>query len=220
MPAEEESIERRSRRSDPDTDRQARSTSRLTEKGHEEMSKAMGKRTVLLLAAIAATLVACSGAALAVTVVDCGSFGQDPLTPQCYGTKQEDDVQGREAADIIFAYGGNDTVDASAGDDLVYSGTGRDSLAGGPDDDDLFGGKGADFLTDYPNSYADQDELRGGGGNDRLDAFDNDYNDTLVCGPGNDDIVVFDLNTLLLKHDEVSATCEHRIPGFKLAPRQ
>ena len=189
----------------------------------------VGKRAVLMLAVVVATLMACSGAALAVTVVDCSSLLQDPLAPLCEGTEQDDDILGRGAEDTILAFGGNDTVhangaddhvDAGVGDDEVYGGAGPDSLAGGPDDDNLFGGKGGDSLTDYPNSYADHDELRGGGGNDRLEAFDNDYNDTLVCGPGNDDIVVFDLNTLLLKHDEISATCEHRIPGFKLVPRQ
>jgi len=165
--------------------------------------------------------------ALAVTVVNCGSLLQDPLTPLCEGTRQADDIRGRNAEDTILAYGGNDTVDAngagahvnaSSGDDEVYGGAGRDTLVGGSDDDVLFGGKGADALKDYSNTYADKDELRGGDGNDSLNARDYDYNDTLVCGPGDDDIAYFDVNKFLLKHDTVSPTCENRFRNIDVFP--
>jgi hypothetical protein len=185
------------------------------EKEHTEMTSRefmnVGKRAILMITAIAATLMACSGVALAVTAIGCGSLLQDPLTPLCEGTNQDDDILGRNASDTILAFAGNDTV---------YGGAGRDSLAGGPGDDGIFGGKGADSLTDDLNFTADKDELRGGGGNDTLDAWDNDYDDTLVCGPGNDDTAYFDLNTTLLKHDEVSPTCENRRPSIKIDPRQ
>jgi Ca2+-binding RTX toxin-like protein len=190
-------------------------------------SKAIGKRTVLLLAAIVTTLMACSGVALAVTVVNCGSLLQDPLTPLCEGTGQDDDIMGRNAGDNILAIGGNDTiranggndsVDASAGNDEVYGGDGRDTLAGGSDDDSLFGGNGADTLADDSDSYADKDKLRGGEGNDSLGAYDNDYNDTLVCGPGKDDTAYFDANKFLMKHDTVSDTCEHTRRNIDVFP--
>lgn len=190
-------------------------------------NEAIGRRTILLLAAIAATLVTCSGAALAVTVVNCGSLLQDPLTPLCEGTGRADDMRGRNAEDTILAYGGNDTVhangaddhvEAGVGGDEVYGDAGRDTLAGGSDDDGLFGGKGADALKDYSNPYADEDELRGGDGNDSLNARDYDYNDTLVCGPGDDDIAYFDANKFLLKHDTVSSSCENRVRNIDVFP--
>ena len=183
-------------------------------------SETTGKRTALLLAAVVTTLMACSGVALAVTVVNCGSLSQDPLTPLCEGTKQTDDIRGRDAGDDILAYGGNDTVhanggadgvDASAGDDEVFGGAGPDTLVGGPDDDGLVGGDGADTLADYSNPYVDRDELRGGKGNDRLNAKDGDYNDTLLCGPGVDDTAYLDVNKFLLRHDTADESCEHKI---------
>lgn len=59
-------------------------------------------------------------------------------------------------ADLIYGYGGGDTIDGGDGDDTVYGGAGFDALYGGDDDDVLYGG-------------ADDDLLEGQLGNDFLD---------------------------------------------------
>ena len=170
----------------------------------------------MVLAAILGALVLSGGAALALgedrtNNVNCGSFSQDPLTPECYGTPQDDDIQGRNAADIIYAKGGNDFVMAYSGNDVVYGGAGADTAAGVDGDDQLYGGGGADFLTDAAGG--DTDELSGGRGNDSLSAYDHDYNDTLVCGPGSEDDVYFDKDPTTGAKDKVSDTCEHKHPN-------
>jgi len=176
----------------------------------------IGRRVALVLAAIVGALVLSSGAALALGenrthYVNCGSFSQDPLTPECYGTLQDDDIQGRNAADIVYAKGGNDFVMAYSGNDVVYGGTGADTAAGVDGDDQLYGGGGADFLTDAAGG--DTDELGGGRGNDSLSAYDHDHNDTLVCGPGSEDHVYFDKDPTSGAKDKVSDTCEHKHPN-------
>ncbi len=49
-------------------------------------------------------------------------------------------------ANLIFAEGGNDTVNAGAGRDVVYGGDGNDTLNGGEGNDILIGGTGDDVL--------------------------------------------------------------------------
>ena len=49
--------------------------------------------------------------------------------------------------DIIYALGGNDSVDAGGGNDSVDGGAGNDTLAGGAGDDTLDGGAGTDSLV-------------------------------------------------------------------------
>ncbi|SDO67490.1 Ca2+-binding protein, RTX toxin-related, partial [Lutimaribacter pacificus] len=82
--------------------------------------------------------------------------------------------------DIIYAYDGNDTVDAGLGDDDVYGGTGDDELLGGEGDDSLFGEEGDDTLR----GGTGDDHIEGGDGNDSVRG--NEGNDTILGGAGSD----------------------------------
>jgi hypothetical protein len=74
------------------------------------------KRILLLLAAMAAALVAASGVAYAVNVVQCDGTGdQDPDPGECQGTEQNDRITGTAQRDIILALGGIDVVTARGG---------------------------------------------------------------------------------------------------------
>ncbi|MBI1172019.1 type I secretion protein [bacterium] len=85
--------------------------------------------------------------------------------------------------DLVYAYGGNDTVLAGAGNDIVYGGDGHDSLNGGYGNDTQYGDAGNDTLvgaagsnTSYGGSGDDRfvggvgaDSFFGGTGQDNLD---------------------------------------------------
>ncbi len=82
----------------------------------------------------------------------------------------------------IYAFDGNDIVDAAGGDDRVWAGTGNDTVFGGGGHDRLYGEDG-------------NDELHGGSGRDRLYGDDGDDElfgdggrDILVAGRGNDTV--------------------------------
>ena len=190
-------------------------------KEHKEMMsehyRGSVTRAVLLLAVMVVALVASSGVALALgkraNSVSCASLVQNPLTPECFGTPQNDDIDGRNAKDIIYAMGGDDYVFPHGGDDVVYGGAGTDNAVGAEGDDLMYGADGADHLTDEAYVAGDTDEQRGGKGNDSLSGYDKDYNDTLVCGAGADDTVYFDKNPTTGAKDTVSDTCEHRHPN-------
>lgn len=66
--------------------------------------------------------------------------------------------------DLVYAYGGNDTVLAGEGNDKVYGGTGNDSLNGGNGNDTLYGDEGNDVLT----GAAGTNFSYGGAGDDRF----------------------------------------------------
>jgi Ca2+-binding RTX toxin-like protein len=152
-----------------------------------------------------------AGVALALNEINCASLSQDPLTPECNGTPQNDAIEGRNAEDIIYAGGGDDQVDANDKNDEAYGGAGRDRIQGGGYDDKLYGGDGRDILKDQnPFQGKDSDELRGGGGNDVLDGYDSNAGETLVCGPGDNDTAYFDRLTNGLR-DTVSPSCENKV---------
>ncbi len=94
-----------------------------------------------------------------------------------------------EAADIVFAGAGNDTVSGLGGNDILYGNTGNDVLYGNLGDDTLYGGQDADIL--FGGQGADQ--VYGNMGDDlmygNLEAdlmFGGQGNDTLFGGQGND----------------------------------
>lgn len=178
-------------------------------------------RRTALVVMIGALLVALTaGTAMALNQISCSSFSQNPLTPECSGTLQEDLIEGRDARDIIYAKDGDDEVNARYGGDDVYGGAGRDEIEGGghgPDGvihyedlDRLYGGGGNDVLKDRRASR-DHDELRGAEGNDSLNAYDNDVEDILACGPGTDDTAIFDVDGVA-GSDSVSDSCENKVP--------
>lgn len=100
--------------------------------------------------------------------------------------------------DLVFAGGGNDTVEGwagndtlfgEAGNDVLWGGIGNDYLDGGADADLLYGEAGNDTLlggsgNDTLWGGADQDYLDGGAGDDLL--YGDAGNDTLEGNLGND----------------------------------
>jgi hypothetical protein len=179
------------------------------------------RRAPILLSTMTLMLLLAAGVALALNQINCGSASQNPLTPQCFGTDQDDQLEGRPATDIIFANDGDDEVNAQYGSDEVYGLGGRDIIEGGGQGppggpyeglDKLYGGSGNDMLKDRRANRDFDEQLRGGGGNDRLNTYDTDTVDLLVCGPGRDDTAVFDVNQASGDRDSVSASCENEVP--------
>jgi hypothetical protein len=176
------------------------------------------RRALLLVALMMLTVMVAAGVALA-AAINCGSASQNPLTPQCFGTDQDDQIEGRTSRDIIYANDGDDEVKANYGGDEVYGNAGRDEIEGGgpgppsgplEDLDKLYGGSSNDVLRDIRASR-DHDELRGGEGNDLLNASDTDPLDILICGPGRDDTAIYDVDNAA-GNDSVSASCENKVP--------
>jgi Ca2+-binding RTX toxin-like protein len=89
------------------------------------------------------------------------------------GTSGDDTLAGLDRsllkADDLYAYDGNDTINAGAGNDRVDGGNGNDTVNGGSGDDELSGGTG-------------NDTVNGGAGNDRL--FGGLGDDTYVYSSG------------------------------------
>src|SRR5215210_8135229 len=80
------------------------------------------RRTMLLLATMALTLLVASGVALAVTKI--GTNGPDTLK----GTNGDDNLIGKGGNDILFALAGNDNLLGGPGKDIVVGGTERRPL--------------------------------------------------------------------------------------------
>jgi hypothetical protein len=178
------------------------------------------RRTILVVEVGALLVVPTAGAAIALNQISCNSFSQNPLTPECSGTPQEDLIECRDARDIIYAMDGDDEVNARYGGDDVYGGAGRDEIEGGDhgpegvlhyeDLDKHYGGDGNDVLKDR-RAKRDHDELRGGEGNDIVNAYDGDVLDIVVCGLGTDDTAIFDVDSVA-GSDSVSDSCENKVP--------
>jgi hypothetical protein len=162
------------------------------------------RRTILLLATIALTLVVAGGVALAVNKI--GTQGRDFLK----GTDGADHLVGRGENDRIFGLAGRDNLIGGPGKDVVVGGSpgpgfsaersrtsgGEKHLLGGPNNDVLLGGKGSDnvvgeegndFLIDGEYRHPAKDTLSGGGGNDVFGSFNDPAGkDVVICGGGFD----------------------------------
>lgn len=130
-----------------------------------------------------------------------------PQVQSNHGTGASNDLAGTDDAEVIRAYGGNDTVEAAGGDDLIFAGNGDDVVDGGDGDDTLRGGFGNDLLEggdgdDYLlGKFGDDtleagegtDLLKGGSGDDLLngqdDGEDPTDSDTLIGGDGDDHLI-------------------------------
>ena len=145
------------------------------------------RRTILLLATIALTLLVASGVALAVTKI--GTNGPDTLM----GTNGADNLLGRGGNDRLFSLAGRDNLLGGPGRDVVFGGRivggscceddfsgGDKNVAGGPGNDNVNGGKGSDNIL-------------GGRGNDIVfEGGEPDVAkiDNLSAGAGNDGVWV------------------------------
>jgi len=194
------------------------------------------RRTILLLATMALTLLVASGVALAVTRI--GTDGPDTLR----GTNGADNLLGGN--DALFSLGGRDTllggegkdwvlggnqqralggdknlvggpgndgVLGGEGSDSVLGGSGNDSADGGTGPDNILGGDGKDHLTDGERRGGATDILTGGDGNDVIDPFNKPAKrDVVTCGGGFDRV-------LADRADVVAPECEKVAVGLAAA---
>jgi Ca2+-binding RTX toxin-like protein len=177
----------------------------------------MMRRTMLLLATMALTLVVASGVALAVTKI--GTNGPDTLR----GTNGDDTLIGKGGNDILFALAGNDTLLGGGGKDVIYGGSlaeplgGTKNMVGGDGNDAFFGGLGSDNMVGGDgNDYmvggefvppAAKDTISGGAGNDVIDVLNKPAGkDVVSCGGGFDRV-------LADRADVVAPDCERVFVG-------
>jgi Ca2+-binding RTX toxin-like protein len=101
------------------------------------------RRTIVLLATMALTVLVASGVALAVTKI--GGPGPDTLR----GTNGADNLLGNGGNDVLYALGGRDTLLGGEGKDWVMGGNqrhpqgGEKTLVGGPGNDGVAMGRGS-----------------------------------------------------------------------------
>jgi Ca2+-binding RTX toxin-like protein len=159
------------------------------------------RRTVLLLATMALTLLVASGVALAVTKI--GTNGPDTLR----GTNGNDNLIGKGGNDDLFGLSGRDHLVGGPGKDNVLAtdkegrpGRGDKTLVGGPGNDVVAGGKGSDHIVGAEgNDYLfecclrefSRDTLSGGSGNDVIDVWHKPaaVRDVVTCGSGFDRVI-------------------------------
>jgi hypothetical protein len=159
------------------------------------------RRTIVLLATVALTVLVAGGVALAVAKI--GTQGRDFLK----GTAGADNLIGQGETDLIFGLGGNDHLFGGSAKDFVIGGTytnsrgprslgGNKNVAGGDGNDVVWGGKGPDKVVGgegndllYGGEYDRpvKDTLSGGGGNDVFDVYNDPAGKDIVrCGGGFD----------------------------------
>ena len=175
------------------------------------------RRTILLLATMALTLLVASGVAWAVTKI--GTNGPNTLR----GTNADDNLLGLGGNDRIFGLAGTDNLLGGPGNDFVcggkscteesgYSsgnknlegGPGNDHVHGGKDSDNIVGGRGNDYVFEGAEpGVAMPDDLFAGVGNDAVWVLNWDPRgkDVLSCGSGFDRV-------LADRKDVIAPDCE------------
>ncbi len=169
------------------------------------------RRTIILLATMALTVLVASGVALAVTKI--GTNGPDTLR----GTNGADNLLGKGGNDVLYALAGKDNLlggegkdwlltgerRALGGDKVSAGGPGNDGVTGGLGSDTLLGGSGNDFVfgdkgsdravvggegRDLINGHTGSDRMLGEGGGDFIvdDGVREFSKDVLSGGSGND----------------------------------
>ena len=170
------------------------------------------RRTIVLLATMALTLLVASGVALAVTRI--GTDGPDTLT----GTKGDDNLIGQGANDTLLSLAGDDALLGGPGKDVVNGGSlarpfagtkslvggeGNDAVQGGLGSDNVLGGEGNDYL--FGGEFeppAVKDTLSGAEGNEVIDVLNKPAGkDVVSCGSGLDRV-------LADRADMVAPDCE------------
>ena len=175
------------------------------------------RRTIVLLATMALSLLVAGGVALAVTRI--GTEGPDTLR----GTNGADTLIGKGGNDILLALAGNDTLLGGPGKDIVNGGSlaepfggnknlvggdGNDAVQGGLGSDNMVGGDGNDFM--FGGEFAPPavtDTLSGGAGDDVINVFNKPAGkDVVSCGGGFD-------RELADRADVVAPDCERVFVG-------
>jgi len=158
------------------------------------------RRTIVLLATMALTLLVASGVVLAVTKI--GGPGPDTLR----GTNGADNLLGNGANDVLYALAGRDTLLGGEGKDWVIAGSPEDQsaqgdkiLVGGPGNDAVLAGQGADNVVagggndeiiDGDFREFSHDNISGGAGKDAFFVWHKPaYKDTIECGSGFDRVL-------------------------------
>jgi Ca2+-binding RTX toxin-like protein len=178
------------------------------------------RRTILLVATMALTLLVASGVALAVNKI--GTDGPDTLR----GTDGADNLLGLGGNDILFSLAGRDNLlggpgkdvvwggrivgsccqdnDFSGGDKNVLGGPGNDDVNGGRGSDNIVGGRGNDIMFEGAEpDVAKIDNLSAGAGNDGVWVLNWSPvgKDVVSCGSGFDRV-------LADRTDVIAADCE------------
>jgi RTX calcium-binding nonapeptide repeat (4 copies) len=176
------------------------------------------KRMMVLLAAMAFTLVVASGVAWAVTKI--GTNGPDTLV----GTNGNDNLIGKGGNDVLFSLAGRDNLlggpdkdivlgentrfIASRGDKNLRGDLGNDIVVGGRGSDNVLGDAANDFLVDGPDREFSLDRVSGGDGNDVFFVANAPAaKDIVTCGDGFDRV-------LADRKDLVVPDCERVFIGF------
>ena len=141
----------------------------------------MMRRTILVMATMALTLLVASGVALAVNKI--GTNGPNLLR----GTNGADNLLGKGGNDVLYALAGKDNLLGGEGKDWLLTGVsralsgdknseggpGNDGVAGGLGSDNVLGDKGNDFVfgdkgSDSALGGEGRDLIDGGTGSDRM----------------------------------------------------
>jgi len=150
------------------------------------------RRTILMLASMALTLLVASGVALAVTKI--GGPGPDTLR----GTNGADNLLGEGGNDALFGLGGSDNLLGGEGKDWVLGGNeqrplgGDKNLVGGPGNDGVQAGSGSDNAlggsgNDLVTGNDGSDNL---GGEEGMDLVDGERGSDRVVGGEGPDLLV------------------------------
>jgi Ca2+-binding RTX toxin-like protein len=100
-------------------------------------------------------------------------------TATILGTAGPDRIVGTPGNDVIVGLGGDDCIHGAGGRDVICGRGGNDLLDGGREADELYGGRGDDRLTGGPGGI--------------MGAFHRTDWETLIGGPGRDELAVRDL---------------------------
>jgi Ca2+-binding RTX toxin-like protein len=117
------------------------------------------RKSVLLFASMALTVLLVCGLALAATITCRG-------TASCFGTNRADTMTGTSADNNMFGKGGDDTMRGRGGADYVRGDQGADVLRGGGAGDTTLWGGGFAAGGDYDDRS--DDVVRGGSGPDTI----------------------------------------------------
>src|SRR5215204_5813940 len=169
------------------------------------------RRTIVLLATVALTVLVASGVGWAVTKI--GTDRSDTLR----GTNRADTLIGKGGNDVLIALDGRDYLLGGKGKDILFGGSkrrpgsgdknlvggsGNDAVLGGRGSDNILGENGNDLVTDGPDREFSTDRLSAGDGNDVVGVFnDPAVKDIVSCGRGFDRVFAD-------KKDLVAPDCE------------
>jgi Ca2+-binding RTX toxin-like protein len=178
------------------------------------------RRTILLLATMALTLLVASGVALAVTRI--GTDGPDTLR----GTNRADNLLGNGGNDLLLGLAGDDQLLGGPGKDIVNGGNlarpfkgdknlvggeGNDAIQGGLTSDNLLAQEGNDYMVggEFFDQPPAKDTLSGGDGNDVVVVINDPAGkDVVVCGRGFDQVWAD-------RDDLIAPDCERMFVGAR-----